>query len=293
MDIRQLKYLDALATAGSFTLAAKQLHIAQPALSQSIMRLEQELGVTLVDRHSQQPKRKVRLTAEGEALHQHAKIINQQLTQAKAQLQAMANYSQGQVRIAVPGMLGSYYLPSRLMAFKHQYPNLKLSLFEAGTKDTVKMLKNEEVDIAIVSAEDLDDEFESRLLVHEQMVVAVGQEHTLASLDSVTLAQFIEHEVVIFKSGYFHRDWLIKESKALNRELNIAFETNLTHLIKQIVAQGFAISSVLEMVIESGDKILAKPFEPAVYIDLHIAWKKARPLSRADRAFMEFLVASV
>ena len=126
MDIRQLKHLDALAQTGSFTAAAKMLHMAQPALSQSIKRLEAELGVTLVDRHSHKPRRQVSFTAEGEALHHHAKIIIKQLNQAKAQIKAMANLTQGEVRIAVPGMLGSYYLPSRLMAFKHRYPELKL-----------------------------------------------------------------------------------------------------------------------------------------------------------------------
>ena len=289
MDIRQLKHLDALAQTGSFTAAAKMLHMAQPALSQSIKRLEAELGVTLVDRHSHKPRRQVSFTAEGEALHHHAKIIIKQLNQAKAQIKAMANLTQGEVRIAVPGMLGSYYLPSRLMAFKHRYPELKLSLFEGGTKDTLKMLQNEEVDIAIITAENLSDEFDSRLLVREQMVVAVGTEHDLASKSTITLKEFVEQELVMFKTGYFHREWLINESKALNKELNIAFETNLINLIKQIVSQGFAITSVLEMVINPKDGILSKPFSPPVYIDLHIAWKKARPVSQADRAFVEFL----
>ncbi|MCE9679432.1 LysR family transcriptional regulator [Shewanella sp. AS1] len=296
MDTKQLKHFDALATKGSFTLAAKQLNIAQPALSQSIKRLEAHLGVTLINRNRHfrgQDGNRLTLTAEGQALHQHAKLILKQLKQAEAQIKSMANLTMGEVRIAVPGMLGSYYLPSRLMAFRHHYPELKLSLFEGGTRDSLRMLQNEEVDIAIITSQDLQPNFDSHLLLREQMVVAVGEEHPLAQQQSVTLEQFFEHELVMFKPGYFHREWMLAKAKALGLNTNIAFETNLINLIKQVVSQGYAITSVLEMVIEKRDSILALPFEPAVYLDLHIAWNKERPVGIADRAFVDFLMKNV
>lgn len=294
MDIKQLKHFSALAKKGSFTLAAKQLSMAQPALSQSIKRLEQHLGVTLVNRNPHyrgQDGSRLTLTAEGVALQQHAALIINQLKQAEAQIRSMANLTQGEVRIAVPGMLGSYYLPSRLMAFRHQYPDLKLSLFEGGTRDSLRMLQNEEVDIAIITGQDLQPNFDSHLLLSEQMVVAIGAEHALANETSISLEQFFEHELVMFKPGYFHREWLVSHAKSLGLNVNIAFETNLINLIKQVVSQGYAITSVLEMVIEARDNIQARPFNPAVFLDLHIAWNKERPVGLADRAFVEFLMS--
>ncbi|ABV86778.1 LysR family transcriptional regulator [Shewanella pealeana] len=290
MDIKQLKYLDALITAGSFTKAAERLNMAQPALSQSIKRLEQELGVTLVDRGANKSSKTLSLTAEGSALHQHAKLIIKNMAQAEAHIKSMANLTMGEVRVAVPGMLGSYYLPRRLMAFRHQHSELKLSLFEGGTRDTLRMLQNEDVDIAIITANDLTDEFDSHLLLQEQMVVAVGKEHPLAKLDTVTLQAFFQHELVFFKPGYFHRDWMLEQAEKLGLKANIAFETNLINLIKQVVAQEYGITSVLEMVIEKHDNICAKPFNPPIFLDLHIAWKKQRPISQADKAFVEFLM---
>ncbi|WP_299791033.1 LysR family transcriptional regulator [uncultured Shewanella sp.] len=292
MDIRQLKHLDALVKSGSFTKAAQSLNMAQPALSQSIKRLEFSLGVTLVNRGGSTSKRDKRLslTAEGAALHQHALLIIKQLKQAEAHIKSMANLTKGEVRIGVPGMLGSFYLPSRLMAFRHQYPDLKLSLFEGGTRDTLKMLSREEVDIAIITAQDLKPEFDSHLLLTEQMVVALGSEHPLAAEAAVSLEQFFEHELVMFKPGYFHREWMLSQANKLGLSANIAFETNLINLIKQVVSQGFAITSVLEMVISNRDDILAKPFNPEVFLDLHIAWKRERPISQADRAFVDFLM---
>ncbi|BFL84794.1 hypothetical protein LFREDSHE_32440 [Shewanella baltica] len=95
MDIRQLKHLDALASTGSFTAAAKKLNMAQPALSQSIKRLEVALGVTLVNRTSNKNDKLLALTAEGLVLHQHATLILKQIKQAEAQIRAMANLTSG------------------------------------------------------------------------------------------------------------------------------------------------------------------------------------------------------
>ncbi|WP_394392325.1 LysR family transcriptional regulator [Shewanella woodyi] len=286
MDIRQLKHLDSLVKHGSFTKAAESLNMAQPALSQSIKRLELSLGVTLVTRSI----KKISLTAEGKALHIHALLIIKQLKQAESHIKSMANLTKGEVNIAVPGMLGSFYLPSRLMAFRHQYPDLKLSLFEGGTRDSLRMLIQEEVDVAIITAQDLKPEFESQLLLTEQMVVALGTDHPLAEQEDINIEQFFEHELVMFKPGYFHREWMLSQADALGLHANIGFETNLINLIKQIVSQGFAITSVLEMVISEKDEILAKPFTPPVFLDLHIAWKRHKPISVADRAFVDFLM---
>ncbi|WP_299490198.1 LysR family transcriptional regulator [uncultured Shewanella sp.] len=290
MDIKQLNHLTTLVDEGSFTKAAKQLHIAQPALSQSIKRLELSLGVTLIDRHYQSRNKPITLTAEGHVLHTHATLILQQVQQAEAHIKSMANLTRGEVRVAVSGMLGSFYLPTRLMAFRHQHPSLKLSLFEGGTRHALAMLQKEEVDIAIVNSDDLTDEFDSHLLLQEQMVAAVGLNHPLARQKEITLTQFFNHELVMFQPGYFHREWILKQAQRLNLQANIAFETNLINLIKQVISQEFAITSVLNMVIKDETDILAKPFSPPMFLDLHIAWKKQRPISQADRAFVNFLM---
>lgn len=291
MDIKQLNYLCYLHKFQSFTKAAKALNIAQPALSQSISRLEQELNVTLVERHLQHGQG-IHLTAEGKVLHQHALLITNQFAQAKAQIQAMANLTQGEVRIAVPGMLGSYYLPSRLMAFKHQFPDLKLSLFEGGTRDALKMLEQEEVAIAIITEQDLKPEYESRLLTREEMVAAVSIDNQLTKLTSISLNEFLQHELVMFKQGYFHREWILNQASSLAITPNIAFETNLINLIKQLVAQDFAISCLLAMVLHKRDDIKALSFNPPMFLNLHIVWKKQRPISQADKAFVDFLLAN-
>ncbi|MBV7314863.1 LysR family transcriptional regulator [Shewanella sp. NIFS-20-20] len=290
MDFRQLQHFCSLIQHGSFTTAAMHLQIAQPALSQSLKKLETEFNVKLVNRSAGKSDKSISLTAEGEALYQHAKIILGQMEQAEHHIRSMASLSMGEVRIAVPGMLGSFYLPRRLMAFRHLHDNIKLSLFEGGTRDTLRMLNQEEVDIAIITGHDMQDHFDGHFLLQEQMVAAVGWDHPLAEHSSLSLSQFLQHDLVMFKTGYFHREWLLAQAKLLDITPKIAFETNLINLIKQLVSQGFAISSVLNMAVNQEDKIHPIPFDPPISLDLYIAWKKGKPLSSADTAFVEFLL---
>ncbi|QSX32567.1 LysR family transcriptional regulator [Shewanella avicenniae] len=290
MEIRQLRHFCALIKYGSFTKAAEKLDIAQPALSQSLKRLEQTLGVTLVQRQARKHAGVIKLTAEGQVLKQHADLILQQVSQAESHIRQMADLSRGEVRVAVPGMLGSFYLPTRLMAFRHQYENLKLSLFEGGTRDALKMLEQHEVDIAIITKSDLKPEFDSCVLINEEIVVAAAFDHPLSEHTSVTMEQFFEHELVMFKPGYYHREWMLNRANALGLTPRIAFETNLINLIKQVVQQGFAVATLLKMVVQPKDNINTISLDPPVYVELHIAWKKHRPLSQADQAFVNFLL---
>ncbi|MGC9492467.1 LysR family transcriptional regulator, partial [Vibrio genomosp. F10] len=130
METRHLKHFVKVAELGHFTMAAKALHIAQPALSISIKKFEQQLGVVLFKRQD----RKVELTHEGKVLLEHAKRILQQLDDAKLAMDELIGLEKGEVRLGAPSMMGSYFFPEILMAFKSHYPNLKLTLVDAGTQ---------------------------------------------------------------------------------------------------------------------------------------------------------------
>ena len=133
MDLKQLTYLLAVRDAGSFTRAANSLHVAQPAISMAIAKLEQQLELRLFDRQD----RAVRLTPEGEVLCRHAERLLLQMHQAEAEMAELKGLERGEVRIGIPYMMGSYYFPSRLMAFKHGYPGLKIRVEEAGDRKSV------------------------------------------------------------------------------------------------------------------------------------------------------------
>lgn len=287
MDLKQLRYFQAIARCGGFTRAAEQLHVAQPAVSMAIRKLEQQLDLTLFHRQD----RTVSLTDEGQRLLPHADRILQALADAQLEMQELKGLTQGEVRVGIPSMLGSYYFPPILMAFHQNYPHLKLSVIEAGTWQLQQMLEAGELDLAVIVAEFLPNELQAEVFLRQQMMVTVAQDHALASEAQISIEQFFGNELVMFKEGYFHRKIVDRLAKEANIDPDIAFETNLVPLIKSIVRQGYGITTLLGMVVQPDDGLVTRPFAHPVWLDLSIAWRRDGYLSRANQVFVDFLLA--
>lgn len=285
MDIRQLTYFVTLAETGNFTRAAQQLHIAQPALSIAIKKLEGQLELPLFHRND----RKVVLTHEGNILLGHARLILQQMEDANIAMAELRGLEKGEVRLGLPSMLGSYFFPEILMGFKSLYPNLKLTIVEAGTQSIRNMLLNGELDLGIIHNADVPDSLVTEHLITSQMVAVVSEGHPLSHQETVNFADFFKNELVMFKQGYFHREFIDNICHQFQLAPRIAFETNLLPMILKIVRNDFAITALLEMVTHHEKGLTPIPFNQPVYLDIAIAWRKNGYLSVADRAFMEFV----
>lgn len=285
MESKHLKHFVAVAQHGHFTRAAKALHIAQPALSISIKKLEQNLGVELFRREDRQ----VSLTDEGLVLYEHAKRILQQLEDAQLAIDELKGLEKGEVRLGAPSMMGSYFFPQILMAFNSRYPNLKLTLVDAGTRDIRKMLLNGELDIGMIDDVNVPDDLDTDHLLQVEMLAVVAKEHPFAKQKSVSFEAFFDNELVMFKPGYFHRDFLEDKALQCNKEMRFSFETNLLPMILSIVKNEFAITALLELVTQNEKDVVGVPFEPRVKINLSLAWRKHGYLSMADRTFIDFV----
>lgn len=286
MDLKQLRYFHEIVRLGSFTRAAEALHIAQPAISVAIRKLEAELELQLFQRHD----RKISLTAEGERLELHAQRILQAVEDARLEMQELQGLSKGEVRVGIPGMMGSYYFPPILMAFRHRYPHLSLQVIEGGTWQLQQMLENAELDLAVIVGDFLPTELEAKVILREEMRVVVGREHPLAQQESVSIKSFFQEELVLFRNGYFHRKVVDRLAVEAGIQPLIGFETNLIQLIKSIIKQGFGISTLLAMAVEQDPDLVHLPFAEPVWLDLCIAWRRDGYLSRANQAFVDFLL---
>ncbi|MEL0630465.1 LysR family transcriptional regulator [Psychromonas aquatilis] len=285
MDIRLLTYFIAVAKHQNITHAAKSLHIAQPALSVAIKKLEAQLELELFRRE----QRKLLLTHEGEVLLLHAKKIVQQLDDATLAMKELRGLEKGEVRLGVPSIMGTYYFPNILMAFKSRYPKLKLIMIEAGTQSIQKMLLEGEIDLGIIQTRNLPEALDSELLIRSQMVAVVNTDHEFADKKVLSYDAFFSQDLVMFKKGYFHREKLDDICLQKNLTANFSFETNLLAVILKIVKQDFAISALLEMATEEEPGIVSIPFEEPIVLDISIAWRKNGYLSKADKTFLDFV----
>ncbi|TMM41914.1 LysR family transcriptional regulator [Colwellia ponticola] len=285
MNTRLLRYFVKLVETENFTHAAKQLHIAQPALSVAIKKLEQHLDVPLFHRN----ERKVTLTDEGKVLLEHARLILQQIDDATIAMAELKGLEKGEVKLGVPSMLGSYLFPEILMGFKSQYPNLKLTIIEAGTQSIRQMLLAGELDLGVIHNEAVPERLETTHLITSQMVAVVSEAHHLAAQPVMKFDDFFKEELVMFKAGYFHREFIDDVCHKYHFTPKISFETNLLPMMLNIVRHNFSISALLELVTEHEKGVIAIPFEEPVYLNIAMAWRKNGYLSLADRAFLAFV----
>lgn len=286
MDIKHLRYFKTVADLNSFTKAAEQLHIAQPAISMAIQKLENELELVLLHRKD----RNVSLTDEGKHLYQHAERILQATEDALLEMQELKGCLKGEVRVGIPSMLGSYHFPPILMAFRHKYPELTLTVVDGGAGELQRLLESGDLDLAVIVDQFMPHELQSEVFLQAQMMVVTDKDHPFSNLKEIEFDQLFAEELVMFNSGFFHRNVVDRLSAEAGIKPKISFETNLIPLIKSIVKQGFAITTLMEMVIQDEPDLIARPFKNPVWLDLSIAWRKSGYLSQANRTFVDFVL---
>ncbi|WP_221798079.1 LysR family transcriptional regulator [Oceanobacter mangrovi] len=289
MDYKALSYFYEVARQNSFTKAAEVLDVAQPAVSMAIKRLEQQLQLTLFHRRDRQ----IALTTEGQKLFAQAEKIIQAMADAELEMEELRGLQRGVVQLGTPSMLGSYYFPPLIMAFKHKYPNLSLSVYEGGAWQLQQMLERGELDLAVIESGEISEDIESRPILREEMRVVVPVDHPFASRTSVSPEEFLQQELVIFRPGYFHRRVLDQMAEEAGIQPEISFETNLLPLIRSIVKHGYGISTLLNMAVEDDPELVTISFDPPIILDLCLAWRKDGYLSKANRAFVDFMLENV
>jgi len=289
MDLRQIRAFAAVAKVRNFTRAAEALHLAQPAVSMAIAKLEEQLELTLFTRQGRQ----VALTAEGEVFLRHAERILDDCRAADTEMAELKGLMRGEVRIGIPPMMSSYYFPRVIRDFRARYPSLQLSVLGEGAARIQRLIALGEIDMGVIAGSNLPEGLQSRRFLREEIVACVPAGHPLAAQKSVRLVEFLAEPLVLFKKGYYMRELTDELLRASQCVPQVVFETNLFSLVRSLIKEGVGVSTLLRMVVADEPQLAAVSFAPPLYLDLHIAWKSGSYLSRANRAFIAFLLERV
>jgi LysR family hydrogen peroxide-inducible transcriptional activator len=185
MNLRALQYFVKLADLKHFSKAADACFVSQPTLSTQIRKLEDELGVQLVERA---PKN-IMLTPVGAEVAERARLVLSDIDQIRAVARRAGDPSDGRLRLGLFPTLAPYLLPHVVPAIRKRYPNLSLHLAEEKTEDIVKMLQQGELDAALLALPINGDGLEVETLFEEPFVLAVPDDHPLRSKKHVKLGQ--------------------------------------------------------------------------------------------------------
>ena len=289
MNLKRLEYFCQLAALGNFTRAAHKVGIAQPALTVAIQKLEQEVGLKLINRADKNSL----LTAEGEVLYKLATQLLSQAKQVELELEELKELERGTIRFGVSAMMGSYYFPKILTKFQQKYPKIKIHIVDQGTAALEKMLLNSELDLALVRGDLENPQLRYTELINEEVVAGMVSSHHLATEQTISLAQFCQQPLVLFHEGYFLREAVSQYAKKYHLSLDIRMETNLIELQKSLVRNEVGITTCLSRILENEKQMTSTPFDPKIEFKLSLAWKKNHYLSKASKVFMTYLSSTV
>lgn len=283
MDLRKLEIFAAVARAGSFSAAAEHLHMAQPAVSIAVRKLEESLDLILIDRSG----RRIALTAEGRQLLSQAEEVLQQIDVMQQSAGAMKGLLLGELSIACPSMLATYFLPELLSGFLSQHPGLKTSVTQAGTSQIEQMLLQDEIEIGVTSAQS-QAELDLLPLVNEQMVVCVAEDHPWAKRRYIAVKDLHEVPMVVYESGYFIRSLLDHLCRECGVTPDLRMQSNFLPLLINMVKQGLGITVGLRAMAEQEPGIRGIPLSPRAEVPMALAKRRGRTISRANQAFLDW-----
>jgi DNA-binding transcriptional LysR family regulator len=261
LDVRRMRVLREVAARGSFSAAAEALSFTQSAVSQQVAALEREAGAVLVERSA----RGVRLTEAGEAVVRHADAILAKLSEAEAELEAIAGLRGGRLRMAAFESAAATIMPVAISRFAEQHPGVELSLSLLEPEEAVAALKAGDIDLAVTfgsgKAEDRGGEgVGHHHLLEDPMYLVLAQDHPLARKRGVRLAD-LAGEPWIGGAPDCECNRLI--SAACNRfgfEPRIAFETDDYAAVQGFVAAGVGVSLIAELGLRTiRDDIVVRP----------------------------------
>jgi len=282
MDTANLKTFIAAAELASFSLAAEQLYLTQPAVSKRISALESELGTRLFDRIG----RRVSLTEAGRMLLPRARDILAEIDDSRRQIANLSSEVGGRLSIGTSHHIGLHRLPPVLRQFTRRYPQVELDLRFMDSEAACRAVQSGQLELGIVTLPPAPPaELDSEVVWPDPLQVVVGSEHPLAGERKPGLAQLAAHPAILPSHGTYTREIL---ERALARDgirLRVGMTTNYLETIKMLVGVGLGWS-VLPRTMLSDELRTLDVAGIALARQLGVVRHRQRTLSNAARAML-------
>jgi DNA-binding transcriptional LysR family regulator len=238
IDSRQLRAFASLARTGSFTLAAKELHLTQSAISHSMKALEREMACRLLDRMG----KKVVLTEAGEALLVHVERILAEMALARAEIGQLGKWGQGRLRLGASSTACRYVLPTVLREFRESFPQCQISIEPGDTPEMIGALRERRVDLAVNLEPRRDEPLEFRPLFSDELAFVVSPLHPWARAGRVDRDQIGRQQYILYgKRSYTSEliaDYFLEEDIVLQSSIDLGS----MEAIKELVKLGLGVS---------------------------------------------------
>ncbi|MEK6347748.1 MAG: LysR family transcriptional regulator [Burkholderia sp.] len=254
MELRQLRHFVAVAEEANFTRAAERCHIVQSALSTSIRLLEEELGAKLLVRTT----RRVSLSAAGTVFLERARRALDVLDRAALEVADITSVRSGKLSIGTVQSLPQFLeLPGLLSRFHQTHPGVEVRLVQGAAPELNEKVGAHELDLAILPIEERNERHTSHIIACDEMVLACGRGHPLASAGTVPLARLVKEAFVDFVPGQGTRRLVDRGFAEAGLQRRVAFEIGDLDTVLDLVGQGLGIALLPEDIVVRRPDMLA------------------------------------
>jgi LysR family hydrogen peroxide-inducible transcriptional activator len=282
MNLRDLRYLVALADERHFGKAAERCFVSQPTLSAQIRKLEEYLGVVLVER---QPKR-VKLTETGEKIVERARRTLQEADAIVEIARTDRDPLSGALRLALIPTVGPYLLPHVVGPLRKAVPRLKLMLYEYQTAPLLEKLRAGELDCGIIALPMPTEGLQTEVLFDEPFTLAVPANHPLADRDRVRLEDIKDETLLLLEDGHCLRDHALSVCSRIRLNHEQDYRATSLETLRQMVAAGHGITLLPELAaatpVGTARGLRIKTFtRPAPVRTIGAVWRKSTTRGKA------------
>ena len=288
MTLSEFRYIVAVAKELHFGRAAERCFVSQPTLSVAVKKIEEELGVSIFERHQHD----ISVTPIGQEIVKQAELILNETNNLKEIAKQNKDPLKGELKVGVIYTIGPYLLPKLIPQINKEAPNLVLLIEEDFTKNLGPKLKSGEIDIAILSNPFEESGIETEVLYKEPFQVALPVDHPLTKKKKLKAADLMDDTMLLLKSGNCFRDQIVElcpsciNSMNEDKKIQKSLESSSLETIRQMVAAGVGITILpaLSTETESGLNNLLeyRPFSsPVPSREVIIAYRKSFPRKQA------------
>jgi DNA-binding transcriptional LysR family regulator len=289
MEWQQLEYFRVVAKTEHFRKSAELLAISQPALSRSITKLEEELGVNLFDRAG----RSVQLNKFGRVFLKRVENGLKEISIGIQEINQLKNPYTGTVSLAFLQTLGITILPEILSHFNKRYPHVEIQLFQTKILDSINQLLNREVDLCLISKFNDNTNITWHPLLDEELFAYVPANHRLANRPSISLCELSKDNFIGFKKELGMREVINNFCEKAGFTPIIKFEGEDVSTLAGLVSSGLGVTIIPAFHGISSEKIKQISIsEPYCHREVGLAWLNGNLLSPSAELFKNFVKES-
>lgn len=233
----------------SFSLAARELNLTQPAVTAQVHNLERYYGVRLLNRYS----RTIELTPAGEILYRYGKKILELYEQTQAEIRGVGGVLRGRLAIGATLTVGEYVLPYIIGLFKSQFEEVEVSMYLGNKEEICRLLLEGKCDAVIIAGDYHNKSIISESFLNDKLTIVVSPQHPWAGQEILTLEEFCRGRFICREKGASTRrviEEALKEVGVNQGSLNVIMEISSQEAIKRLVEANFGVAILSEWVVK-------------------------------------------